>query len=175
MKTFVWVIFCGTCFFVGRMIAVPDGVTGEPVRVLYSLDAKQNDQEIVQLIDGAERYAYFAIYTFTLPDVAQALARAKRRGVDVRGLVDRQQASLRSEQEILEILRSARIPVEMQKHVAGIMHMKLLVTDKAYAVGSYNWTRAATEVNDEVLEIGGDGAARQDYLAIVQKVLSANR
>ncbi|HEX8947281.1 MAG TPA: hypothetical protein VF829_03660, partial [Candidatus Paceibacterota bacterium] len=53
------------------------------VRVLYSLDQKQNDQALIALIDDAQQHVYFAIYEFTLDDVADALVRAKERGVDV--------------------------------------------------------------------------------------------
>ena len=35
------------------------------------------------------------------------------------------------------------------------MHLKVLVTEK-HASGSYNWTSAATNLNDEVLEVGRD-------------------
>ena len=33
------------------------------VRVVYSLDKMQNDQEIINVINGAQKYIYFAIYT----------------------------------------------------------------------------------------------------------------
>ena len=54
------------------------------------------------------------------------------------------------------------------------MHLKLLVTDRAYALGSYNWTESATTLNDEVLEIGTAEPLREAYLDIVKKVLTVN-
>jgi hypothetical protein len=51
----------------------------------------------------------------------------------------------------------------------------MLVTDKAYALGSYNWTEAATTLNDEILEIGTAEPLREEYLNIARKVLSANK
>lgn len=127
-------------------------------RVLYSLDAKQNDQELVALIDGAKTHVYFAIYEFTLKDVADALVRAKKRGLDVRGLADSGESASSYDQPLMKELAAAGIPVETEKHADGngIMHIKLLVTDSAYAMGSYNWTGSATSENDEVLEIGTD-------------------
>ena len=143
-------------------------------KVLYSLDKRQNDQEIVRLINSADKYAYFAVYYFSLHDIADALIRAKKRGVVVAGITDREGAA-GNNKSVVESLRAADIPVETQKHEDGIMHMKVLVTDKAYASGSYNWTQAATGSNDEVLEIGTNDSVRRQYMSIVKKVLSANQ
>lgn len=143
--------------------------------VRYSLDEKQNDQALVRAIDGAQKYAYFAIYEFTKENVADALIRAKERGIEVEGIMDRGQSQYPAQAKIVEELESAGIPVEFQRHERGIMHIKLLVTDKEYALGSYNWTGAATFVNDEILEIGAAEPLRGKYLEIMQKVLAANK
>jgi phosphatidylserine/phosphatidylglycerophosphate/cardiolipin synthase-like enzyme len=142
------------------------------IRVLYSLDTKQNDQELVALIDATQSRAYFAIYTFTLPDVANALVRAKARGVDVRGLLDRETSSTKAEKPLVAKLRAAGIPLELQTHKAGIMHIKALVTDSAYAIGSYNWTGAATNDNDEILEIGTDPQMVSTYASLLERLFT---
>ena len=144
-------------------------------RIIYSLDKRQNDQEIVRLIDSAHYYAYFAMYTFTLSDVADALIRAKQRGVIVAGITDAIQATTTDEAFVLQKLSAAGINVLTQKHLDGIMHMKALVTDRAYAIGSYNWTESATDANDEILEIGTDPVLRNRYLSIVKKILVTNQ
>ncbi len=148
-------------------------VSVEP-KILYSLDARANDKALVSLIDGAHAYIYFAIYTFTKQNIADALARAKARGILVLGIMDREQSAQAFEKPVLAELASAGIPIVTQKHLDGIMHIKALVTDTAYAIGSYNWTDSATVANDEVLEIGTDESVREQYLAIVKKVIAAN-
>src|SRR3989344_3272397 len=153
-------------------------VTAPPassVRVVYSLDQKQNDKELIALIDNAKSRVYFAIYTFTLPSIADALVAAKKRGVDVRGVVDSEQSSNSYGAPITKKLLAAGIPVVPEKHVTGngIMHIKLLVTEQAYAFGSYNWTNSATTINDEILELGTDPALRQVYENILKKLLAA--
>jgi len=150
-------------------------VTMRDFTVLYSLDKKQNDQALVGVIDGAQKYIYFAIYEFTKENIADALLRAKERGIDVRGIMDAGQSEDAPQAGIVGKLRSAGIPVEFQKHEKGIMHIKMLVTDNAYALGSYNWTESATALNDEVLEIGTAEPLREKYLDIVKKVLAANQ
>ncbi len=145
------------------------------VRVLYSLARKQNDREIIALIDAAKTRAYFAIYEFTLKDVADALVRAKRRGLDVRGLVDRRESAKSYDAPIMAELLAAGIPIETENHAdgGGIMHIKALVTDAAYAIGSYNWTASATTRNDELLEIGTDPALVATYAKILEALLTA--
>ncbi len=144
------------------------------VRVLYSLDKKQNDKELISLINNAHKYIYFAIYEFTLTDVADALVRAKEHGVDVRGIIDRENSTTSYEAPIIAKLKAGGISLETQTHPNGIMHIKAIVTENAYASGSYNWTNSATNVNDEVLEIGTDPALRNAYKQIILQVLNAN-
>ncbi len=144
------------------------------VHVFYSLDKKHNDAELISLINHAKQYVHFAIYEFTLQDVADALVRAKERGVDVRGIVDRENSTTPYEAPIIATLRAANIPVETQVHRSGIMHIKALVTENAYASGSYNWTNSATTKNDEVLEIGTDPELRTRYEAILKQLLATN-
>lgn len=146
----------------------------DSVRVLYSLDAKQNDQELIALIDRAQSHVYFAIYEFTLKDIADALVRAKKRGIDVRGLVDAGESSNSYDKPIIAELLAAGISVETEKHVDGngIMHIKALVTDSAYAMGSFNWTGSATSENDEILEIGTDSAMVKTYEELLLRLLA---
>ena len=145
------------------------------IRVLYSLDKKQNDQEIIALINAAKDHVYFAMYEFTLKDIADALVAAKERGIKVRGLVDAGEAAKSYDKPIIDELTRAGIPVLTEQHADGngIMHIKAIVTDQAYAVGSYNWTNSATTENDELLEIGTDPALRQAYENILLKLFAA--
>lgn len=149
--------------------------TTDSVRVVYSLDQKQNDQELITLIEEADEYIYFAIYTFTLPSIADALVAAKKRGVEVRGIMDSEQSKNSYGAPITAKLHAAGIPLLTERHATGngIMHIKLLVTEQAYAFGSYNWTKSATTINDEILEIGTSPMLRQAYENILKKLLDA--
>ncbi len=165
----------------GTCASIPDTTVAAPaagaVRVVYSLDQKQNDKEIIALIEGAKSHVYFAMYEFTLKDIADALVAAKRRGVEVRGLVDSGESANSYDKPIISELVAAGIPVETERHAdgSGIMHIKAIVTDQAYALGSYNWTGSATTENDELLEIGTDAALRQTYENILTRLLDAYR
>jgi hypothetical protein len=157
-------------FWMGRSY-VPHS---EPT-VLYSLDKRANDRAIISVIDGAQKYIYFAVYTFTKDDIADALVNAKRRGIDVRGITDAGQAETAYEKPIVQKLEAADITIETQKHDGGLMHIKAIATDKAYAMGSYNWTESATVANDELLEIGTDDCLRGVYTDIIKRILTTNQ
>lgn len=140
------------------------------IAVYYNQDHPLND-EVINTIREADKFVYFSIYTFTRQDIAQALLAAKYKGLDVRGLTDKNQyASAPGQKQIIDELRKDDIPVYIQDHSA-IMHMKAVVTDKAYASGSYNWTAAATNSNDEVLEVGRDEQVRKQYEVVLKEVL----
>jgi hypothetical protein len=149
--------------------------TEHQFRVVYSRDLHKNDQELISLIDNAHSYIYFAIYTFTKSDIADALVKAKKRGVTVEGIMDKSQAAESFESSVIAELTAAGIPLETEVHTDGIMHIKALVTENAYASGSYNWTASATESNDEFLEIGTDRYVHDQYLALIKKIIAANK
>jgi phosphatidylserine/phosphatidylglycerophosphate/cardiolipin synthase-like enzyme len=141
------------------------------ISVYYNQDHPLNE-EIINQIRDADKFVYFAVYTFTRQDIEQALLAAKYRGLTVVGITDRDQYSQAPGQKaLIDALRNDGIPVYEQDHT-GIMHLKALVTDKAYASGSYNWTTAATNINDEVLEVGHDEAIRQNYQHILEELFS---
>lgn len=140
------------------------------VKVFYNRDIEAN-KKIIEEVQNADKYVYFAIYTFTRLDIKDALLGAKHRGLEVKGLTDAGQVKkIELQTKIISELREAGIPVAEQDHL-GIMHLKTLVTDKSYVSGSYNWTASATNVNDEILEIGYDPELRQKYEDVLLKIL----
>ncbi|MBP9686590.1 MAG: hypothetical protein KBD66_02205 [Candidatus Doudnabacteria bacterium] len=141
------------------------------VAVYYNQDARANEQ-VITTIRNANQFVLFAIYTFTRADIKDALLGAKHRGLDVQGIVDREQTvKIESQRKIIAELKNAGIPITTQDH-SGIMHLKTVVTENGYASGSYNWTGAATTINDEVLEVGTDEHLRSQYEKVLRKLLS---
>ena len=141
------------------------------IKVYYNQDHALNT-EVINQIENADKFVYFSVYTFTRQDIKDALLAAKYRGLTVVGLTDTEQyQTAAGQKDLIDSLRKAGIPVYEQNH-AGIMHTKVLVTDKAYASGSYNWTSSATNINDEVLEVGHDEAIRQQYQSIVEEMFN---
>ncbi len=144
------------------------------ISVYYNHDHELNN-EIIQLTRDADKFVYFSVYTFTREDIKDALLAAKYRGLTVTGLTDKDQYnSLDAQKKLIDELKSSDIPVYVQNH-SGIMHTKVIVTDKGYASGSYNWTTAATNINDEVLEVGHDEKIRQKFQDILEEMFSKYR
>lgn len=139
--------------------------------IYYSQDTKLNTK-VIEQIQAADSYVYFAIYTFTRADIRDALLAAKSRGVEVKGVVDREQTQrIKEQKKIVSDLVQADIPIVFQDHL-GIMHLKVVVTEKSYAFGSFNWTAAATNLNDEVLETGTDESIRTELKSTIEKMFA---
>ncbi len=168
-----WALFVALALSLSAGAMPGTALAADSPRVIYNLATRQNDKEIIALIDAAKTRIYFAMYTFTLPDIADALVAAKQRGVEVRGLLDAHESTRSSEAPIVEKLRRAGIPLETARHAdaEALMHIKAMVTDSAYAVGSYNWSRLGTTENDEILEIGTDPATVAAYQRILKGLL----
>ncbi len=139
------------------------------VSVYYNKDIEANTK-IINVIQNAHKYVYFAVYTFTRNDLKDALLAAQYRGLDVQGIVDRDQSiKIDAQKKIVKELREAGIEVFVQDHDA-IMHLKTVVTEHAYVSGSYNWTASATDRNDEILEIGYEEQLRRQHEVVIQKL-----
>ena len=101
-------------------------------------------QLVLKTIDSAQQEIRLMGYSFTSPEVASALVRAKRRGVDVKVVLDwkantgkQNQASLAA----MNLLANAGIPVRTVSQYK-IMHDKVIIADgRNIEVGSFNYTR----------------------------------
>ncbi|QQS22695.1 phospholipase D family protein [bacterium] len=141
------------------------------VKVYYSKEVAANELLIDQILN-AKKYVHFSIYTFTMPDIKDALIAAKYRGLEVKGIIDKEQTDkIDAQKAIVKELRAAGIPIGFQDHSA-IMHLKVLVTDQSYVSGSYNWTASATDKNDEVIEVSRDPELRIQYQKLLNKMFA---
>ncbi len=145
---------------------VVDAVT---IDVYYAPDDLPLDH-LVTLYDGARRYIYTAVYGLTSPMATRGLVTAKKRGVDVRVITDRERLNDVKQRAALDILRLAGIPVRMNRH-DGLMHLKqVVVDDEINASGSMNHTTSGNRYNDERLDIITDHTtsvkAREKFLAM---------
>ena len=107
--------------------------------------------ELIAFIDGADRSVDVAIYKFDLAEIADALARAKGRGLRVRLVTDKDAVEDRRDVEAMrafDVLRGAGIPVVADNR-SGIMHHKFVIRDgDAVWTGSWNMTEIGTYRND---------------------------
>lgn len=120
--------------------------TAPQVEVLFS-PQDNCAGEIVSQIDKAEDYVYVAMYYFTSRPLAQALIRARDRGVDVKVCLDEEQPHY--EYSKSRFLDKKGIDIKLVGG-SGIMHNKFCIIDDFTTItGSYNWTARADLENDE--------------------------
>ena len=120
------------------------------------------DQIIIGAIGRAKSEVLVHAYTFTHRRIAQALVAAKRRGVAVSVLADREQ--VRSvPQNVLPDLVAGGVEVWLDGNFQAA-HNKVIVIDAGEAhpvaiTGSYNFTLAAQRYNAENIVVLRDNAA----------------
>jgi phosphatidylserine/phosphatidylglycerophosphate/cardiolipin synthase-like enzyme len=145
--------------FIGRRQPAPGGApqtTGDWYEIGFTApvypDRPENhkdglDEKLVALIDSTRRTLDIADYDFDLRNVAQAMARAKQRGVTVRMVTDTdtlENARDAAIQEALKIVRDSGIPI-VDDQRRPIMHHKFAVSDRAAVLtGSWNFTTGDT-------------------------------
>lgn len=104
---------------------------------------------IVAMLNGAKKTIRVQAYGFTAPALADALVRAKNRGVDVQMVLDRSDLLTPQLTEKTAVLKAANIPLLYDmKHV--IAHNKVMIVDGMKTeTGSYNYTAVAESGNAE--------------------------
>ena len=104
---------------------------------------------LVGFIDRCQHSIDAAVYCITHDKISDALIRAKERGVAVRIITDKTQASSKWADD--EKLEEANIPLlRLGAAFRGSMHNKFVIGDsRAVGTGSFNWTKSADERNNE--------------------------
>ena len=89
------------------------------------------------------------MYSFIYEPIAEAIIRAKNRGVKIRILMDKVQSQ--GKYSKYEFFLNNEIAIIQDKH-AGIMHNKIAIMDEEILfTDSYNWSKSAEERNQENL------------------------
>lgn len=107
---------------------------------------------IVSKISDANKEIFVQAYSFTSAPIASALVAAKRRGVDVRVILDKSQET--DKYGVADYLLNGGVTVGIDKKHA-IAHNKVIIIDQSDQAnakvigGSYNYTKAAEEQNAE--------------------------
>lgn len=125
------------------------------------------ENNLIALIDNAKTSIDLAVFEFDLEDVAQALIRAKERGVRVRVVHDNEHTA--PDPQIGE-LEAAGIPA-VPDNRSAFMHNKFFVIDnKLVWTGSFNITvNAAFKNNEDALVVKSDDIA-ENYEAEFQEM-----
>lgn len=114
---------------------------------IFFTPSAECENNIVRLINKSETTIDAAVYAINNEQIVKALKEASRRGVEIRILTDRLQASNRSSK--VRELYDCGINIRVHSKYK-IEHNKFAVFDKQTASsGSYNWTNPASSKNSE--------------------------
>lgn len=120
-------------------------------------------QILIKEIDKAKYNIEFSVYYFTDKDIFYALKRAKDRGVNVRGIIDK--GCFTGAKSVAGMLKKEKIVIKMVSREKGLMHHKFMILDrKVVATGSYNYTYSANYRNDENIVLIYDKKIINRYL-----------
>jgi phosphatidylserine/phosphatidylglycerophosphate/cardiolipin synthase-like enzyme len=148
-------------------------VEGTPVEVYFSPD-DHVQAALLALIDRARSSINFLAFSFTSNPLGDAVTRAAAAGVQVRGVMDADQARSNVGAEF-DAFRAAGLAVRLDGN-PGQMHDKVFIVDAdVVAVGSYNFTASAERVNDENLVVIHSPAIASLYLSEFQRVYALSR
>ena len=121
---------------------------GQEITVAFSPN-EGSEELVVKAVASARSSIAVAAYSFTSPVIAKALLTARKRGVDVRVVVDENGNKSKASLAALNLLASASIPTRTISRYA-IHHDKYMVIDKmTVQTGSFNYSKAAAKSNSE--------------------------
>lgn len=144
-----------TAIFFTALSGVPAFATGtdnaiSTPNIESAFSPNQGAEKLVlKNIASAERSLRVAAYSFTSPTIAKALIAAKRRGVDVKVLVDDKRNQGKSSIAALNLLAMADIPTRTISTYV-MHHDKYIISDSINVqTGSYNYSPTAATSNSE--------------------------
>lgn len=118
------------------------------ISVAFSPNSGAQDL-IVKTIRSAKKEIRMAAYSFTCPKVMKELLNAKKRGVDVRIVIDDKGNRSKASKAAMNLVVNAGIPLRTVSKFK-IHHDKYIIVDgKTVETGSYNFSKSAAENNSE--------------------------
>ncbi len=130
----------------------------------FSPDNKA-EELVLKVIDSSKETLRLAAYSFTSPPVMNSLLAAKKRGVDVKIVVDDKGNHSKASRAAMNLMVNANIPLRtISKY--RIHHDKYIVVDgKHVETGSFNYSESAAKHNSEnVIVIWNNPTIAQHYL-----------
>ncbi len=104
---------------------------------------------VINIIGSAKENIRMMAYSFTAPDIMKALIAAKRRGVDVKIVIDENGNTGRASRAAMNLVTSAGIPLRVNGNYK-IQHDKVIIVDGRHVeTGSFNYTASAEKYNSE--------------------------
>ncbi len=127
----------------------PISLNGAEVQVYFSL-ADNPQEAIIRELKKAKESIHFALFTFTSPEIADALTHKFAENVEVKGIMEKEQDSSFSQYHPLKKLK---MPVKADGNFYFMHHKFFIIDERVVITGSFNPTWRANYQNRENLLI----------------------
>jgi len=161
-------IFTLLCAVLLALPAAAEPLPAQGSSAVYFTPWDDAEGALLSAIRAARRSIHVQAYTFSSRNIGWALGEAKKRGVRIEMLTDREQAT-RNEHSLVNTLHDSGIPIWFEVRYANA-HNKIMLIDAESAdpvvvTGSYNFTYSAQARNAEnLLFLRGNKALARAYL-----------
>lgn len=121
---------------------------------------------VLETIGSAQRSIQMLAYAFQAPDIAQALVEARKRGVQVRVVIDKKRNLGKTSRKAMDAVTAGGVELRTNDHF-HIHHDKTVIVDgETVQTGSFNYAPSAETVNSEnVVVIRGMPDVARQYVA----------
>jgi phosphatidylserine/phosphatidylglycerophosphate/cardiolipin synthase-like enzyme len=146
--------------------------SGSDANIEYGFTQEDQHPEkmLIKVINDTTKTLDIAIYSLTKKSIVDAILTAKKRGVQVRIITDKTQSTGKSQAEQIKKLRNASIPMRVNHH-SGLMHLKLTLADRSIlTTGSFNYSAAASNINDEVFLVINDQKMAVEWTKVFEEM-----
>jgi phosphatidylserine/phosphatidylglycerophosphate/cardiolipin synthase-like enzyme len=109
---------------------------------------------IIKLIKSAQKHLEICVFTISDDRISRAILAAYSRGVSLRIITDNDKVW--DDGSDIETLFNEGVVVKVDDTSYHMHHKFMLVDRKVLLTGSYNWTRAAAQYNQENVLSGSD-------------------
>ncbi|ECF0927215.1 phospholipase D family protein [Salmonella enterica subsp. diarizonae] len=135
--------------FLTLMLGITPCVIAAPsIQVGFSPEGTAQ-QVVLNSINQSQQSIRMMAYSFTSPVIVKALINARKRGVDVKVVVDEKGNRGKASVAAMNLLVNAGIPVRTVSKFK-ILHDKIIISDKnSVETGSYNFSQSANSANSE--------------------------
>jgi phosphatidylserine/phosphatidylglycerophosphate/cardiolipin synthase-like enzyme len=132
--------FLPSCYF-----SKPTEIENSQVKAVFSPGNSEN--EITSLMNNAKSDIKIEMFEFSYKPLKESLLEAKKRGVSIRVILDRQS---NQNKDTLDFLKGNGIDVKWAPSKFNLLHSKFAVIDnKIVLVGSTNWSKNGMQKNRE--------------------------
>ncbi|ORX66973.1 phospholipase D/nuclease [Linderina pennispora] len=136
----------------------------------YFFPSEQSFEQLMNFLDSAKSTLDICVFNITDNDVANAIIRAKKRGVEVRIITDDGQLESKGS-DVIRMQQDHGIPFKHDNDENKFMHSKFAVIDRrAVWMGSYNWTVGARRSNNESVIVTNDKSTADAFSREFEKL-----